>query len=88
VDAVAMLMAGADAVEVGTATFRDPRAPARVLSGLTRWCRRNGVRDVRSLVSAVHRKPAIHAEPHEMQRFAHAQSLVLEPEHEVQGEDT
>jgi dihydroorotate dehydrogenase (NAD+) catalytic subunit len=87
VDAVAMLMAGADAVEVGTATFRDPRAPARVLSGLTRWCRRNGVRDVRSLVSAVHRRPAIHAEPPDVQRFAHAQSLVLEPGREIHGED-
>ena len=39
VDAVEMLMAGADAVQVGTATFREPRAPARVLAGLARWCR-------------------------------------------------
>ncbi len=53
VDAVAMLMAGADAVEVGTATFRDPRAPARVLSGLGRWCRRNRVSRVRSIVASV-----------------------------------
>jgi dihydroorotate dehydrogenase (NAD+) catalytic subunit len=54
VDAVAMLMAGADAIEVGTATFRDPRAPAKVLAGLTRWCRWRGVERVRSVVSAVH----------------------------------
>lgn len=54
VDAVELLMAGANAVEVGTATFRDPRAPARVLSGLTRWCRRNGVRSVSDIVGAVH----------------------------------
>jgi dihydroorotate dehydrogenase (NAD+) catalytic subunit len=54
VDAVAMLMAGADAVEVGTATFRDPRAPAKVLSGLARWCRWQGVESARSLVGAVH----------------------------------
>jgi dihydroorotate dehydrogenase (NAD+) catalytic subunit len=58
-DAVELLMAGADAVEVGTATFRDPRAPVRVLHGLERWCRRNGVRAVRQLVGAVHhRAPA------------------------------
>ena len=31
-------MAGADAVQVGTATFRDPRAPWKVLRQLTRWC--------------------------------------------------
>jgi dihydroorotate dehydrogenase (NAD+) catalytic subunit len=54
VDAVAMLMAGADALEVGTATFRDPRAPAKVLAGLTRWCRWQGVGSARSIVSAVH----------------------------------
>jgi dihydroorotate dehydrogenase (NAD+) catalytic subunit len=55
VDAVEMILAGADAVEVGTATFMDPRAPLRVLRGLRRWCRLNGVDDVRELVGAVHR---------------------------------
>ncbi len=54
VDAAELMLAGADAVEVGTATFREPRAPAKVLAGLVRWCRRHGVRDVRLLVSAVH----------------------------------
>ena len=42
-DAVELLMAGADAVQVGTATFRDPRAPSRVLRrarGLVRGPRR------------------------------------------------
>ena len=42
-DAVAMLMAGANAVEVGTATFADPRAPWRVqreLEGLVGVTRR------------------------------------------------
>jgi dihydroorotate dehydrogenase (NAD+) catalytic subunit len=54
IDAVEMLMAGADAVEVGTATFREPRAPAQVLAGLSRWCRWHDVPRVRSLVAAVH----------------------------------
>jgi dihydroorotate dehydrogenase (NAD+) catalytic subunit len=54
VDAVELLMAGANAVEVGTATFRDPRAPARVLAGLRRWCRRHRVGAVSELVGAVH----------------------------------
>jgi dihydroorotate dehydrogenase (NAD+) catalytic subunit len=56
VDAVEMLMAGANALQVGTATFHDPRAPARVLSGLVRWCRFHDVGRVDSLVSAVHRQ--------------------------------
>jgi dihydroorotate dehydrogenase (NAD+) catalytic subunit len=54
VDAVEMLMAGADAVEVGTATFREPRAPVQVLAGLSRWCHRHGIERVRSLVGVVH----------------------------------
>jgi dihydroorotate dehydrogenase (NAD+) catalytic subunit len=37
-DAVEFLHAGADAVQVGTATFRDPRAPWKVLRGLEHWC--------------------------------------------------
>ncbi len=37
-DAVELLVAGADAVQVGTATFRDPRAPWKVLRQLARWC--------------------------------------------------
>ncbi len=57
VDAVEMMLAGADAVEVGTATFRDPRAPARVLAGLARWCRMHAVGDVRHLVGAVRGAP-------------------------------
>ena len=38
VDAVELLLAGASAVQVGTATFADPRAPLRVLEQLTEWC--------------------------------------------------
>jgi dihydroorotate dehydrogenase (NAD+) catalytic subunit len=53
-DAVELLMAGADAVQVGTATFADPRAPARVLSELERWCRRHGTAQVRDLIGTAH----------------------------------
>jgi dihydroorotate dehydrogenase (NAD+) catalytic subunit len=41
-DAVEFLMAGADAVQVGTATFRDPRAPWKVLRQVSRWCAKKG----------------------------------------------
>jgi len=53
-DAVELLMAGADAVQVGTATFRDPRAPWRVLDELAAWCAAHGVRSVRSLRGVAH----------------------------------
>lgn len=51
-DAAELLLAGADAVQVGTATFRDPRAPWRVLRALERWCRQHGVRAAADLVGA------------------------------------
>ena len=51
-DAVELLLAGADAVQVGTATFRDPRAPWVVTRELVQWCRRHGVRKVSELVGA------------------------------------
>ncbi|MDE0652959.1 MAG: dihydroorotate dehydrogenase [bacterium] len=54
-DAVEMLMAGASAVQVGTATFASPRAPERVCAELTAWCRRRGVASVRDLTGAAHR---------------------------------
>lgn len=53
-DAVEMMLAGADAVEVGTASLRDPRAPMKVLSELRRWCRRHGIERVHELVAGVH----------------------------------
>ena len=48
--AVALLLAGASAVQVGTATFADPRAPVRILGELERWCRRHGVVRLADLV--------------------------------------
>jgi len=53
-DAAELLVAGADAVQIGTAVFRDPRAPWTVLRELERWCGRQGVASVRSLVGSLH----------------------------------
>lgn len=55
VDAVELLLAGASAVQVGTASFADPRAAHRVAAGLSQWCRNHGVASVRELVGAAHR---------------------------------
>ena len=52
-DAIELLLAGASAVEVGTATLADPRAPLRVVEGIERWCRRHGVGSVRELIGGV-----------------------------------
>ena len=53
VDAVEMLLAGASAVGVGTATFLDPRAPYRVLDELVDWCARHDVARVSDLIGAM-----------------------------------
>ena len=50
VDAVEMLLAGASAVAIGTANFREPRAPYRVLDELRAWCTAHDVARVRDLI--------------------------------------
>jgi dihydroorotate dehydrogenase (NAD+) catalytic subunit len=49
-DAVEFLMAGASAVQVGTATFANPRAPLDVLEGLESWLADNRVADVADIL--------------------------------------
>lgn len=51
-DAIEFFMAGASAVQVGTATFRDPQTPWRVLSEITDWCETEGVRSIGEIVGA------------------------------------
>ena len=48
--AVAMMLAGATAVGVGTATFANPRATLDVQVGLARWCYDHNVRSTRALI--------------------------------------
>jgi dihydroorotate dehydrogenase (NAD+) catalytic subunit len=54
IGAVELMMAGASAVQVGTATFADPRAVARVRDELEAWCGRHGVVSVHDLIGAAH----------------------------------
>lgn len=52
-DAAEMLLAGASAVGVGTATFLDPRATLRIVAELEDWCVRNDVARVRDLIGGL-----------------------------------
>ena len=52
-DAVEFLLAGATAIQVGTASFADPRACERLAQGLESWCRSHGVEKVSSLTGAL-----------------------------------
>lgn len=52
-DAVEMLLAGANAVSVGTAIFTDPYAPIKIKDGLLAYLQAQGLHDVNALVGAV-----------------------------------
>jgi dihydroorotate dehydrogenase (NAD+) catalytic subunit len=52
-DAVEFLLAGATAIQVGTASYADPRATERLARGLESWCRSHEVEHVASLTGAV-----------------------------------
>ena len=51
-DAAEFMMAGATAVQVGTASYADPRAVENIASGLKRWCAAHGVAEARSLTGS------------------------------------
>lgn len=53
VDAVEFLLAGATAVQVGTASFIDPAAGVTIAGELETYCESHGVRSVRSLTGAL-----------------------------------
>ncbi len=53
-DAVAMMMAGASAVEVGTATFANARAPWIIQKQLEKWLKKHGVSNVSEIIGAAH----------------------------------
>ena len=52
-DALEFLCAGARAVQVGTATFYDPRAPVRIAGEIAAWCRVHGVRAVSEVIGSL-----------------------------------
>jgi len=51
-DALEFLMAGASAVQVGTATFADPLAPIAVIEGLAAYVRATGLASIRDVIGA------------------------------------
>ncbi len=52
-DALEMILAGATAVAVGTASFRNPGTVLEVIDGIADYMERQGVADIRELVGAV-----------------------------------
>ena len=54
IDAAELIAAGADAVQVGTATFAEPAAPGRVLTELARWMTEHGLTSIGALKGRAH----------------------------------
>ena len=51
-DALEFILAGASAIQVGTATFSNPYAPIQVLEGIEDYCRENEVTSLADLIGA------------------------------------
>ena len=52
-DAIEFLMAGATAIEIGTANFIDPAVTVKVRDGINAWLDAHGVSDVHEIIGAV-----------------------------------
>jgi len=53
-NAIEFMLAGARAVQVGTANFVSPRASVQVLREIAEWCEHHGVKSVAELIGAGH----------------------------------
>lgn len=49
-DAIEFIMAGASAIQVGTASFTNPRAPLDVLEGIKQFMKKEGIKDIAGLI--------------------------------------
>ena len=56
-DALEFIMAGATAVQIGTANLTDPGICLTILEGLKRYMLDNGVEDITELIGVAQRKP-------------------------------
>ena len=54
---VEFLVAGANAVQIGTANFRDPSLAGRLVGELAAWCESHGVARASDLVSTLRTRP-------------------------------
>lgn len=52
-DAIEFLMAGATAIEIGTANFIDPTTTVKVIDGINEWLDNHGVKDVHEIIGCL-----------------------------------
>ncbi|GAH60906.1 unnamed protein product, partial [marine sediment metagenome] len=54
-DAIEFIMAGASAIQVGTANLANPRAPLDVLEGIEQFMEKEGIKDITELIGTARR---------------------------------
>ena len=52
-DAIEFMMAGATAIEIGTANFIDPTVTMQVIDGINEWLDAHGVKDIHEIIGVV-----------------------------------
>ena len=52
-DALEFLMAGATAIQIGTANFLDPAVTMKVIDGINTWLDTHGVKDIHDIIGSV-----------------------------------
>ena len=52
-DAIEMMMAGANAIQIGAAMFYNPKAPIEVIDGMNQWLEDNHISDINEIVGTV-----------------------------------
>ena len=52
-DAIEFLMAGASAIQIGTANFLDPTVTLKVRDGIDRWLEEHGVKDLKEIIGLI-----------------------------------
>ena len=52
-DAIEFMMAGATAIEIGTANFIDPTVTMQVIDGMNEWLDAHGVKDIHEIIGVV-----------------------------------
>ena len=52
-DALEFLMAGAKAIQVGTANFIDPAVTMKIVDGLEDYCKRHGISDINDIIGII-----------------------------------
>ncbi|MBI3600455.1 MAG: dihydroorotate dehydrogenase, partial [Nitrospinae bacterium] len=52
-DAIEFMLAGASAIQVGTANFIDPAASEKIVDGMKSYCEQNGIKDINEIIGCI-----------------------------------